>query len=161
MGSLNSNGDRIAQDTKVTRHFGPQIKVSNYVNGGWALVANSGGIDNDSFSSSSSMYFGPGSTSTSGIIPLSSREVDTSVNRQLFTQDASASGALQWEYTRTVDIHTSISSLISENSGPSETISERKVFASGWTIFSAGGEAVGASTGTTDTDVTPSGLGTG
>lgn len=111
------------------------------------------------------MVFGRGGRTnvgpaTSGI-PLADREVSTSVNRELFTQDGTAGAALQWEYTRTVDIHTSISSLISQNTGPAQTITERKVFASGWLIFSTGGEAVGATTGTTSTDITPSGLGTG
>lgn len=111
------------------------------------------------------MVFGRGGRAnigpaTSGI-PFTKREVDTSVNRQLFTEDGTASGSLSWEYTRTVDIHTSVSTLLSQNTGPAETVTERVVFASGWLIFDATGEAVGASAGTTDTDVTPSGLGTG
>jgi hypothetical protein len=41
------------------------------------------------------------------------------------------------------------------------TVTERKIFfPSDWNIFNASGAAVGAAAGTTDTDITPSGVGT-
>lgn len=85
-----------------------------------------------------------------------------SVLRQKFTDNGTSSGLLQWQYARHEGIHTSISNLkADDSSNPSFTTSERKVFfvgASGladWNIFNAQGLAVGATNGTTDTDITP------
>lgn len=108
-------------------------------------------------------------TSQSGV-DTSAPSVDTSVEREKFTVDGTSSGNLEWQYTRKISSeHASISSLEARDSiGPSETITERKVFFiasdrnrtadfADWTIFDATGEAVGATSGTTDTDITPSG----
>jgi hypothetical protein len=109
-----------------------------------------------------------GLTGTSGIA-LNRREVDTSVDRKLFTENGTQSGHLSWEYTRQIDgIQTSVSTVRAADAlGPSQTFSERKVFFvesdrtkstgfADWTIFDVNGVAVGAATGTTDTDGRPS-----
>lgn len=105
------------------------------------------------------MVFGRGGTNGVGAatigIPLSQRHVDNSVERQKFTSDGEADSPLAWDYARNEGLHISISSLEADNSGSSNTVSERKVFEEGWEIFNAEGEAVGASAGTTDTDITP------
>ena len=87
---------------------------------------------------------------------------DNSVERQKFTDNGTSSGLLQWQYERHQGIHTSISNLKSDDSSnPSFTTSESKVFFVGtsgladWNIFTAQGLAVGATNGTTDTDITP------
>lgn len=87
---------------------------------------------------------------------------DNSVERQKFTDNATSSGLLQWQYARHEGIHTSISNIkCYDSSNPSFTTSERKIFFVGvsglgdWNIFNAQGRAVGASNGTTDTDITP------
>ncbi len=108
-------------------------------------------------------------TSQSGV-DITVANTDTSVEIEKFTVDGSTSGNLGWEYTRKFSgIHTSVSSLEARGTlGPAETVTERKIFflptdrnlSSGfadWTVFDSTGEATGATSGTTDTDITPSG----
>jgi hypothetical protein len=135
MGSRNSDGSRINQPDFRLRHKGTQVEI----------------------------------TSQSGV-DVSVPSVDTSVEREKFTVDGSVDGNLSWQYTRKIHgEHTSVSELEARDAlGPAETITERKIFflpsdrgeTSGfadWNIFDNIGEAVGATPGTTDTDVTPSG----
>ena len=135
MGSRNLNGSRINQPDFRLRHKGNLVDI----------------------------------TSQSGV-DVAAPNTDTSVEREKFTVDGTVAGNLGWEYTRKISgEHTSVSSLETISSlSPAETITERKVFflpsdrdkSSGfadWTIFDVTGEAVGATTGTTDTDITPSG----
>ena len=135
MGSRNFDGSRVNQPDFRLRHKGNLIDI----------------------------------TSQSGV-DTTAPSVDTSVERQKFTVDGTVAGNLGWEYTRTFSgEHTSVSALETKGSlGPAETVTERKVFflpsdrgettgLAAWTIFDATGEAVGASTGVTDTDITPSG----
>jgi len=96
---------------------------------------------------------------TSGI-PLAARKADNSVERQKFTHNASVTGDLQHEVTRSI---TSNQVAISNRQAysalePMRTITERKVFEPDWNVFNASGVAVGATLGTTDTDITPSGV---
>lgn len=108
-------------------------------------------------------------TSQSGV-DVSVPNTDTTVERQKFTSTGVASGSLAWQATRKISgIHSSVTEIEADSSlGPSEAVSERKIFflpsdrnlSSGfadWTVFDTAGEATGATTGTTDTDVTPSG----
>lgn len=108
-------------------------------------------------------------TSQSGV-DTSVANTDTSVELEKFTVDGTTTGNLGWEITRKISgEHVSVSALEARSSlGPADTITERKVFFlptdrglsagfADWTIFDSTGEAVGASTGTTDTDITPSG----
>jgi hypothetical protein len=101
-------------------------------------------------------------------LSLEERNADNSVEREKFTNTELPEGDLEWEYSRKIaGIHTSVSTLNANTAiGPAETQTERKVFfidsdrgkSSGfaeWTIFDAGGDAVGATDGTTDTDITP------
>lgn len=104
---------------------------------------------------------------TSGMT-ATQRNADNSVERQLYTDTGAASGHLEWDVTRTpAGTHVSIAKLEADGSiGGGVSISERKVFFnesdrnkstgfSDWQIFNASGVAVGAGTGTTDTDITP------
>lgn len=98
---------------------------------------------------------------TSGI-PLSARQADNTVNREIFTHDATVTGDLEHDVSRNEGLHVSVSHRqVYSSLGPMRTITERKIFADGdWTIYNASGVAVGADLGTTDVDVTPSGVGT-
>lgn len=166
MGSLRNNLP-IVQDKKVVKHLGNLIRVSTVDNDvEIENIANSGTIrDFNSWGT----VFGASGTFTSGLTMVQ-MTADNSVNRQLFTENGLASGYLSWEYARGIDgIQTSVSTVRAVSSlGPSVTHTERKIFfldtdrtkSSGfadWNIFSAAGEPVGASTGTTDTDIAPSG----
>ena len=96
---------------------------------------------------------------TSGI-PSAARKADNSVERQKFTHDETVTGDLEHSVTRGI---TSNQVAVSNRQAYSSleamrTITERKVFDEDWNIFNAGGVAVGATLGTTDTDVTPSGV---
>ena len=135
MGSRNSDGSKINQPDFRLRHKGTLVEI----------------------------------TSISGV-DTSVANTDTSVEIEKFTVDGSTSGNLGWEYTRKISSeHTSVSALEARATlGPAETITERKIFflasdrnlSSGfadWNIFDSVGEAVGATPGTTDTDITPSG----
>ena len=97
--------------------------------------------------------------------------LDTSVEVEKYTVDGSTSGNLGWDYVRAEGIHTSISHV--EGSGmqvsPSLLLSEKKVFflpsdrdkSSGfanWNIYDTAGNAVGANDGTTNIDITPTGI---
>jgi len=98
---------------------------------------------------------------TSGI-PVAARKTDNSVERQKFTHDETVTGDLEHNVTRVI---TSNQVAVSNRQAysalePMRTITERKIFDDDWNIFNAGGVAVGATLGTTDTDVTPSGVGT-
>lgn len=105
--------------------------------------------------------FGGAGTHTSGI-PLAQRDVDNTVERQKFTNDGTVTGHLEHHVTRAQGKHVSVSERHAYSSlEPMRTVTERKVFSpDDWNIFNASGVAVGASAGTTDTDVTPSGVGT-
>lgn len=90
------------------------------------------------------------------------QNTSTSVEREKFTHDGTSSGLLQWQYSRAQGIHNSLSNIRAVDTvGGSYTTSERKVFFVGesglgdWNIFNAQGLAVGATNGTTDTDITP------
>lgn len=105
--------------------------------------------------------FGNSGTHTSGI-PLAARKASHSINREVFTHDGTITGDLEHNVTRGI---TSNQVAVSNRQAysalePMRTITERKVFDADWNIFNAGGVAVGATLGTTDTDVTPSGVGT-
>jgi hypothetical protein len=97
---------------------------------------------------------------TSGI-PSAARNADNSVERQKFTHDGTVTGDLEHNVTRGI-----AGNLVAVSNRQAysaleamRTVTERKVFHSGdWNIFNADGVAVGASLGTTDTDVTPSGV---
>lgn len=95
---------------------------------------------------------------TSGV-PLAARQADNSVNRELFTHNGTVTGDLEHNVTRNEGLHVSVSNRqVYSSLGAMRTITERKIFAEGdWNIFDASGVAVGASAGTTDIDVTPSG----
>lgn len=107
-------------------------------------------------------------TSLSGV-DTTIANTDTSVEYQKYTHDATSSGLLTWENTRAEGIHTSVTRIRARDAlGPAIPFSERKVFFvdadrqksqgfADWNIFNAAGDAVGTTTGTTDTDVTPSG----
>lgn len=109
-----------------------------------------------------------GAVFSSGLT-LDERNADNSVERQKHTDTGLASGVLVTTFTRAEGIHTSVSRVVATGSlGPKVTLTEQKVFFldsdrglatgfSDWTIFSSTGAEVGAGTGTTDTDVTPSG----
>jgi len=96
---------------------------------------------------------------------------DTSVEIEKYTVDGSTSGNLGWDYSRAMGIHNSISHVQCSGStgSPSQTIYEKKDFfldsdrgkSSGfaaWTIYDADGNAVGATDGTTNIDITPTGV---
>lgn len=113
------------------------------------------------------MVFGRGGTFTSGI-PIAARTADTSVEREKFTVTGTASGSLEYEFTRKITgEHTSVSTKQDRATlGPPVTVTERKVFYidsdrgkssafAAWTIYDSSGNAVGATLGTTDTDITP------
>jgi len=59
---------------------------------------------------------------------LSERTADTSVNRQIFTDNATPSGALAWQYSRKIDgIQLSVVDVRASGSlGPSEVVDENK-----------------------------------
>ena len=135
MGSRNIDGSKINQPDFRLRHKGSLVEI----------------------------------TSQSGV-DVSAPNTDTSVEIEKYTTNGSTSGNLGWQYTRLINgIQSSVSSLEARGTlGPVETIAERKIFfldsdrnkTSGfadWTIFDSTGEAVGATPGTTDTDITPSG----
>jgi hypothetical protein len=167
MGSLN-NGQPIRKDQKTTRHLGHILNItSSDADLSVTSVSNSGSISTVG-ANTRGVHFAPGGngTHTSGIA-LNRREVDNSVNRQLFTETGQASGYLSWDYTRKISgEHVSVSTVRAPDAlGPTQSDTERKVFFvasdrgkssnfADWTIFNAAGVAVGAS-GTTDTDVTP------
>lgn len=108
----------------------------------------------------------PAGTHTSGMT-LSQRSADNSVERANFTVTGSASGQLEYDVTRHMGIHTSVSHMVATGSlGPNVTSTERKIFFldsdrnlssgfSDWNIFDSNGASVGAGAGTTDVDVTP------
>lgn len=136
MGSRNFDGSLINQPDFRLRHKGAVVEVTS-VTGVDTTVANT----------------------------------DTSVEIQKYTEDSTANGSLSWQYTRKISgIHTSVSTLRADPSSQSRanTHTERKIFFTAgdrgkstgfddWTIFDSTGEAVGATTGTTDTDITPTG----
>ena len=170
MGSLN-NGLPISQSNKVVRHTAESVVISDCVtNLTLATKTNVGPIVSGLYPVFG-MEFAASGTFTSGLT-FAEQTAFTSVDRQIFTENAAASGFLAWQVTRKVDgIHTSVSKRrVNSSLGGPQTLSERKVFfldtdrtkASGfadWNIFDALGNAVGPTTGTTDTDITPSGLG--
>lgn len=108
------------------------------------------------------MIFGRhgGNTFTSGLT-MDQQTADNSVERRKFTVSDVDSGQLEYDVARSEGAHVSISHIVATGSlGGNLTSTERKVFPDGWTIFNTAGVAVGATDGTTDVDVTPSGVGT-
>jgi hypothetical protein len=172
MGSLN-NGQPILKTTNVLRvhHQGELIKLGNTTLDTNVVVANSGTVRTIG-EGTLGIAWQPDNTfsvTLSGL-SVSLRDADNSIEREKFTDTGLASGNLLHIVTRKIDgIHTSVSNRSAKNTlSPFETITERKTFfiasdnvkSSGfadWTIFDNTGEAVGATLGTTDTDVTPSG----
>lgn len=102
-----------------------------------------------------------GNTFTSGL-SLSQQTADNSVERAKFTVTDNEWGQLELNVVRNEGRHVSVSHMVATGSlGANLTSTERKLFhPDAWTIYSVAGEAVGATDGTTDTDVTPSGVGT-
>ena len=171
MGSRQLNGQPITQTNNVirTHHQGELLKTQNTLfDSVIDIIPSSGTLDITPLGAGVVRTPGGLNTTTSGL-SLEIRKADNSVEIQKYTVDGTTSGNLGWEYTRKIDgIHTSISALESapKVGNPSNTVTERKVFfldsdrgaASGlaaWTIFDSSGNAVGATDGTTDTDITP------
>jgi hypothetical protein len=166
MGSINPNGS--FKDSKTTRHLGHVItKVDSTRDLTVVEVAVTGVISTANLGMSG-VYFAPANTPYMSGLTLTRRDADNSVERQKFTDDDTAAGNLEWQVTRKISgNHVSVSTMETDGSlGRAQSISERKVFFnesdrtktsgfSDWTIFNAAGSGVGASTGTTDTDITP------
>jgi len=149
-----------------------------------ANIANSGTI-RTGFDSRGVAWQPGGTASTSGLAGTpgtqSAAFADTTIERAKHTANGQEAGFLQQHVTRARGTHVSVSdrqaisnpvSALSsglaggDTLGPMQTISERKVFfldsdrnkSSGfadWTIFDSTGDAVGADSGTSDTDKTP------
>lgn len=105
------------------------------------------------------LVHGRGGTYTSGML-AAEISADNSVEREKFTVTDVAGGQLAYDVSRCEGRHVSVSHMVATGSlGGNLTSTERKLFhPDAWTIFSAGGEAVGATAGVTDVDVTPSGV---
>jgi hypothetical protein len=163
MGSLD-NGLHINKDynRKSIKHEGKRLLSVNSATDIETVISNSGVVSTGNFTMTG-VVFAPTATPKNEALSLTERKADNSVNRELFTHDATPSGELEHDVTRCINaIQVSVSHRQTNDAlGPMRTVTERKIFASGdWNIFNASGVAVGATLGTTDTDVTPSGVGT-
>lgn len=157
MGSLNYDGSSISKDSKSVRHKGHIITIRDSQDDFTTTEVSASGEIRVINASTSGVIFGPQSTTYTIGMTHSQRHTDTSVEREKFTSTGLASGTLQSWNTRSIDgMQISVSTVEAITSlGPSETITERKIFDDGWTIFDGSGTAVGADNGTTDTDVSP------
>lgn len=170
MGSLN-NGQPILKTNNVLRvhHQGDLLKLGNTELDTNVVIVNSGVIRNIG-QNTLGVAWQPDNTVSVTLSGLSAarRNADNSVEREKFTVTGLPSGNLLHVATRKIaGIHTSVSNREATNTlAPYETITERKIFyvdsdrtkSSGfadWTIFDSSGDAVGATLGTTDTDITP------
>ena len=170
MGSLN-NGQPILKTNNVLRvhHQGDLLKLGNTQLDTNVVIVNSGTI-RDIGSDILGVAWQPNNTVSVTLSGLSApaRNADNSVEREKFTVTGLPSGNLLHVATRKIaGIHTSVSSREATNTlAPYETVTERKIFyidsdrtkSSGfadWTIFDNSGDAVGATLGTTDTDINP------
>lgn len=169
MGSL-SNGQPILQTNNILRvhHQGELLKLTNTNADTNSVIVNSGTIRTIG-EGTLGVAWQPDNTSSvtlSGLSPAR-RNADNSVEREKFTVTGISSGNLLHIATRKIDgIHSSVSTREATNTlAPYETVTERKIFfidsdrnntsPADWTIFDSSGGAVGATSGTTDTDITP------
>lgn len=173
MGSL-IDGQPINKDynRRSIKHQGAYLKRTNSLSDIETTVPNSGTLSSGNYYSTG-VVWAASSTVKNENLSITERNADNSINRSLFTTDATASGDLKHNVTRKINgIQVSVSKRQTVNSlGPMRTVTERKVFftpqdrnqstpVSDWNIFNASGVPVGAGAGTTDTDITPSGVGT-
>jgi len=157
MGSLSPSGTKLTQPTNILRfsHHGDYVYQNNSLTDTRSKISNSGVIRTAGTGLAGMMFHPVGSTTHSSGMTAAQRTANiTSVNREKFTRDGTSSGLLAHDVSRTIGIHTS-TSYRSASGVPMETVEERKVFPSGWTIFDAAGDAVGATSGVTDRDITP------
>lgn len=158
MGSLN-NGQPILKQTNIYRmhHQGEFLKKTNTELDSGVVVSNSG-VVRLTGQDTLGVAWQPNNTPSvtlSGLAP-DRRNADNSVEREKFTVTGLPSGNLEHVSTRRIDIHTSISNREAVNTlAPYETVTEKKVFDTGWTIFDGSGNAVGATDGTSDIDIMP------
>lgn len=160
MGSLN-NGQPISQANNILRvhHQGTLLKLGNTVTDTNSVILSSGVI-RDIGANTLGVAWQPNNTASvtlSGLAP-DRRNADNSVEREKFTVTGLPSGSLSHVVTRKIaGEHVSISSREATNTlAPYETVTEKKVFfPDTWTIFNSGGDAVGATLGTTETDINP------
>jgi hypothetical protein len=159
MGSLN-NGQPINKDynRKSIKQQGHRILSTNALGDAETVVSNAG-TEKSVNNGLTGVAFGAATPKVEGM-SLTERDADHSVERQKHTNDGTATGHLMHIVTRQHGKHVSVSTRHAY--GPLEaarTVTERKVFSpDDWNVFNASGVAVGASAGTTDTDITPSGV---
>lgn len=158
MGSLN-NGQPILKTENILRvhHQGEYLKRTDTSQDSGIVISNSGTVRSIGENTLGVAWQPENipSVTMSGL-SLEKRRADNSVEREKFTVTGLPSGNLEHIATRRIDIHTSISSREATNTlAPMETVTERKVFEEGWTIFDGSGNAVGAGNGITDTDIDP------
>jgi len=177
MGSLSPSGTKLIQPTNVIRfaHNGNFLIRNNTKQKTDTTVPNSGTVSTLGSGLAGVMFHPLGSTTHSSGMTLVERTANiTSRNLELFLTDGSVSGVpasgLKHDVERAGGIFTTVSYRAASGAlGPMETFAERKVFfldsdivnsgvLSAWTIFDADGNTVGTSTGTTDTDITPTGV---
>lgn len=176
MGSLSSGGQPIVQSTNRLRHShnGNFVRQNNTITDTQSSISNSGVIRTNNYAFPFGLEFqsSPNRTFISGL-PLENRELQynslaSGIRRLEFEKFANDSGNLKHTVTRAMGIHTSIQDRESANSalGAMRTRTERKVFftdadtgkTSGfdkWAIFDGSGNAVGATNGISEIDVTP------
>ena len=147
MGSRNSDGSRILQDTNTTRAHSQSLTVRLRDTATDLETASipSTGIDNTT-PLGAVIRFAPDD------MTLVQRTADHSIEYGKFVN---ASGSLEHEVTRGMGAHVSVSSRSVRASGtslgPMITDLERKVFPDGWLIYDANGNAVGTADGVSDT----------
>lgn len=161
MGSLN-NGQPINKDSnrKSFKQQGVRILSANSLTDAETVVSNAG-TEKSVNNGLKGVVHASGTVKLEGM-SLTERDADHTVNREAFTHNGAVTGYLQHHVTRSLGKFVSVSNRHAYGAlEPMRTVTERKVFSSGdWNIFNAAGVAVGASNGTTDTDITPSGVGT-
>lgn len=163
MGSRNLDGSIITQSTNVIRVHSQAntVKLRDTSTNLETSSVVSSGIDNTT-PLGAIVRFAPAD------MTLVERNADHSIEYEKFID---SSGSLEHIVSRGMGIHTSISMRAVEASGtslgPMNTKTERKVFfidndrnlaaanQGDWTIYDAGGNAVGEAAGTTDVDITP------
>lgn len=162
MGSLSPSGTKLTQPTNILRfsHHGRYVYQNNTLTDVQSKIANSGVIRTQGSGLAGVIFHPVGSTTHSSGMTLEQRTANvTSVNREKFTRDGTSSGLLSHDVERQLGIHVSTSYRSASGSlGPMVTVEERKTFPSGWTIFDGSGNAVGATNGITDRDITPTGV---
>lgn len=176
MGSLNTDGTPKTQPniTCAIRHHGDFLVKSTTENDVRVTEIASSGVIRTNFDSRG-VAWQPGGTAATTGLTAAQRNADDSVEREKFTHNFAPDGNLQQHVTRAKGIHTSISDrqaidaasglIGADTLGPMQTVTERKIFfldtdretmpASGWHIYDQLGNAVGPTTGTTETDITP------